>query len=159
MRQVEPRQLQLGQIDIASIKFDPKSRDDVPQLLAGLQYIYTSEQVRKDVFVLLENLIPENIDAQNGRPGMDLWIVLVMGVLRLNLNWDYDRLHEMVNNHRTIREMLGHEFRNDEYQYSLQTLKDNIALLTPEVIDDINAIVVKAGHDALKKSRKFARKM
>lgn len=30
------------------------------------------------------------------------------GVLRLDLNWDHDRLQEQVNNHRTIRQMLGH---------------------------------------------------
>ena len=30
MRQVQPLQLQLGEIDIASIQFDPRSRDDIP---------------------------------------------------------------------------------------------------------------------------------
>jgi hypothetical protein len=50
----------------------------------------------------------------NGCPEILLWNILVTGVLRLNLNWDYDRLLEMVNRHRTIREMLGHHFYNDD---------------------------------------------
>jgi len=159
MRQVEPRQLQLGQTDIAKITFDSKSRDDIPQLLRGLQYIYINNDVKNEIFTLLKKLTPENIDPNNGRPGMDLWVILVMGVLRLNLNWDYDRLHEMVNHHDTIRQMLGHGIRDADYRYNLQTLKDNVGLLTAEVINEINVVVVKSGHKALKKTRKLKRKM
>lgn len=156
MRQVQPKQLQLGEIDIADIQFDPRSRDDIPQLLRGLQYLYTHEEVRLQVFQVLEDLVPEDVDVNNGRPGMHLWRVLVMGVLRLNLNWDYDRLLEMVNQHKTIREMLGHGLRDEEERYKLQTLRDNLALFTPEHVDKINQIVVKAGHRALKKTKKSA---
>ena len=153
MRQVQANQLQLGEIDIASIKFDPRSRDDIPQLLKGLQYLYVNETIRAEVFQILEALVPEGVNTNNGRPGMLLWNILVMGVLRLNLNWDYDRLLEMVNHHRTIREMLGHHFYDDNVEpYKLQTLKDNVSLLTTEVVDQINQVVVKSGHKALKKN-------
>jgi len=100
----------------------------------------------------LERLVPPNIDKKNGRPGMDLWKVFVMGTLRLNLNWDYDRVHDMVNNHKTIREMLGHDWEEDDYKYNLQTIKDNLALFTVEILDEINQLVVKAGHKVLKKN-------
>jgi IS5 family transposase len=82
---------------------------------------------------------------------MHWWKILVMGTLRLNLNWDYDRLHEMVNNHKTIREMLGHGIRDEGDEYSLQALKDNVDLFTPEIADKLNQIVVAAGHQFLKK--------
>lgn len=153
MRQVQANQLQLGEIDIASIKFDPRSRDDIPQILKGLQFLYVTETVRTEVFQILETLIPEDVDANNGRPGMLLWRILVMGVLRLNLNWDYDRLLEMVNHHRTIREMLGHGFHDEAEPYKLQTLKDNVSLLTPKIVEQINIVVIKAGHKALKKTK------
>ena len=39
MRTVIQPQMQFGQVDIATIVFNPKSRDDIPQLLRGLQYI------------------------------------------------------------------------------------------------------------------------
>jgi IS5 family transposase len=55
---------------------------------------------------------------------MDLWRIFVMATLRVNLNWDYDRLQHMVNEHKTIRKMLGHGFFDDDCEYSLQTLKD-----------------------------------
>lgn len=153
MRKVQPQQLQLGEVDITGIEFDPRSRDDIPQLLRGLQYLYADETIRKEVFHALEKLVPDDVDEGNGRPGMSLWRILVMGVLRLNLNWDYDRLQEMVNQHKTIREMLGHGFRDDDQIYKLQTLKDNVSLFTPKILDEINQIVVKAGHHVLKKKK------
>lgn len=122
----------------------------MPQILKGLQYIYINEGIREKVFALLEQLIPPNVSKKNGRPGMQLWRIFVLGVLRLNLDWDYDRLHDRVNNHKTIRAMLGHpEF--DEYYYQLQTIEDNIKLFTPEILDKINQVVIEAGHGLIKK--------
>jgi transposase, IS5 family len=150
MRVIQNDQIMLGEIAIKDIKLDAKSRDDVPQILKGLQYIYTNDELRNKVFAILEQLIPENISKKNGRPGMHLWRVFVLGVLRLNLNWDYDRLHDRVNNHKTIRAMLGHaEF--DEYYYQLQTIEDNIKLFTPKILDEINQVVIEAGHGLIKK--------
>ncbi len=150
MRQVKNPQYKLGEIPISNIKIDLKSRDDIPPLLLGLQYIYTNSELRIQVFTLLEEVM-EDINCKNGRPGMELWKILVFGVLRLNLNWDYDRLLEMANNHRTIREMLGHNWLDDHHKYKLQTLKDNVSLLTPEILDRINHVVVEAGHSIVKK--------
>ena len=152
MRYVENPQLVLGEDKIARIQFDPRSRDDIPQLLRGLQHLYLTPSLREQVFAILETAIPPEIDPGNGRPGMELWKVLVLGSLRLSLNCDYDRVHELANNHKTLRQMLGHGWLDDDCQYSLQTIKDNVRLLTPELLDQINQVVVKAGHQALKKS-------
>ena len=151
MRLIENKQLQIGQQDIAKIRLDPKSRDDIPQLLRGLQHIYTTPEIRKKVFEILEQMIPQKIDTHNGRPGMQLWKILVLGVLRLNLNHDYDRIQELANNHKTIRQMLGHGLFDDDLEYKLQTLKDNVSLLTQEILDRINEVVVAAGHQLVKK--------
>jgi hypothetical protein len=84
---------------------------------------------------------------------MDLWKILVMGTIRLNCNWDYDKLQEMVNNHKTLRQMLGHGMMDDDITYPLQTLKDNVRLLTPDILDKINTLVVKEGHKLLMKKK------
>lgn len=157
MRSVIKPQLQLGEIDIANIRLDPRSRDDIPQLLRGLQYLYTDEALRTEIFAVLAQLTPATVDPASGRPGMDLWKILVMGSLRLNLNCDYDRLLELVNNHKTIRQMLGHGVTDDELTYCLQTLKDNVQLFTPQILDEINQIVVRAGHKLKKKDTLAAR--
>lgn len=151
MRQVKNKQIQLGETPISQIKFNYRSRDDIPQLLRGLQYIYVTHEIRRQVFNILETMVPQGVDTENGRPGMELWKILVLGTLRLDLNWDYDRLHEMANHHRTIRQMLGHGMTDDRYTYKLQTLKDNVCWLTPEILDKVNQVVVKAGHTLVKK--------
>ncbi len=48
--------------------------------------------------------------------------------------------------------MLGHSDWADVKHYNLQTLKDNLRLFTPEILDRINQEVVRAGHQALKKN-------
>ena len=154
MRQVENPQIQIGQEEIAKIRINPKSRDDIPKVLRGLQEIYTTDKLRTAVFELLGTLVPEKVDPKNGRPGMELWKLFVMGILRVNLNIDYDRLHELVNEHRTIRQMLGHGIIDEDYEYQLQTLKDNVRLLTPDVLDKVNQVIVKYGHSLLKKKKK-----
>lgn len=160
MRTVLHPQLLLGEEDIARIQLDPKSRDDIPQLLAGLQYIYATPDLRQRVFTILEEVIPQRVgpdktgpaSPDKGRPGMEQWRILVLGTLRLGLNADYDRIHELVNQHRTIRQMLGHSWLDDKTQYQVQTLKDNLRLFTPEILDRISQEVVQAGHRLLKKN-------
>jgi len=150
-REVKSAQLQLGVIEIGKIKINPHSRDDIPKILQGLQYLYVTPEIRTVLFSALEKLVPTDVDSNKGRPGMELWRIFVMGTLRLNLNCDYDRLQEMVNYHETIREMLGHSGFSKSYHYPLQTIKDNVGLLTPEILDEINQIVVNAGHGLVKK--------
>jgi transposase, IS5 family len=160
MRTVLHSQLSLGEEDIARIKLDPKSRDDIPQLLSGLQYIYTTPELRQVVFTILAEVVPQRVgqgksgpvNLDKGRPGMEQWRILVLGTLRLGLNADYDRIHELANQHRTVRQMLGHGLVDDEKEYQVQTLKDNLRLFTPKVLDRINQEVVLAGHRLLKKN-------
>ena len=158
MRQVINPQLQFGEVDIGAIVLDPKSRDDIPQLLRGLQHIYTTPELRARVFAILEEIVPAGVNGQadthTGRPGMEQWKILVLGVLRLGLNADYDRIQELANEHKTIRQMLGHSGWADgeEDRYGLQTIKDNLRLFTPEILDRINQEVVRAGHALVKKS-------
>ena len=121
MRRVIDPQLQFGEQDISAIAFDPKSRDDIPQILRGLQYVYITPELRARVFTILAEVIPDRVgegvagkaDPDQGRPGMEQWKILVLGVLRLGLNADFDRIHELANQHATIRQMLGHSGWDD----------------------------------------------
>jgi len=145
MRKVIDLQTKIWQAGIENIEFDLKSRDEIPKLLTGLQFIYTNMEIREKVFKILKGLIPNNTNTKTGRPGMDLWKILVLGTLRLNCNWNYDKVHEIANNHRIVRLMLQHE-ENDWRRYGLQTIKDNVWLLSPEILDEINQVVVAEGH-------------
>jgi hypothetical protein len=149
MRHALPPQLQLGELDVSAIKFDAYSRDDIPQLLRGLQHLYDDKEGRDAVLKLLGENVVAQVDADTGRPGMSLWAILVLGVVRLGLNSDYDRVMELANEHRTLRQMLGHGLLDEDKRYGLQTIKDNVSKLTPEILDLINWVVVNRGHQLL----------
>ena len=157
MRNVINPQMLLDGADIGAIELSSKSRDDIPQILRGLQPIYTEPALRERVFALLQEVLPNRAkgdgkaDAGMGRPGMEQWRILVLGVLRLGLNADFDRIHELANEHGTLRQMLGHGDWTDKTEYKLQTLKDNLRLFTPQLLDRINREVVGAGHGLVKK--------
>ncbi len=159
MRNVKSPQMQVGQVDIADIEIDITSRDDIPMILLGLHHIYITKPLRKAVFKIREEVIPSKktdnggesiaVDANKGRPGMDQWCILVLGTLRLGLNADYDRIQELANQYRTHRAMLGHGLFTTNKDYCLQTLKDNLQLFTPHIMERINVEVIRAGYQLL----------
>jgi transposase, IS5 family len=152
MRKVIEEQMKLGEVDISTIQFDLQSRDEIPKLLRGLQYIYSHPDLRSRVFDILEDLTPPHVDPNTGRRGMDYWQILVLGTLRLACNFDYDKLKELADQHITVRLMMGHSLFDRDLLYPLQTVKDNVSLLTPAVLDRINHCVVEYGHGLLGKS-------
>lgn len=149
MRKILREQVKMGEMDIAAVKIEVDSRDEIPQLLRGLQYIYAAPVLRRRIFDILFELIPDDVQIDNGRNGMDLWKILVLGMIRLNCKWDYDKLQEIANNHVTLRQILGHGLLDMEARYPRQTLCDNIRWFTPQILDKINKVVVEAGHRVL----------
>nr|CBX27227.1 hypothetical protein N47_A12560 [uncultured Desulfobacterium sp.] len=58
MRKVIDLQMEFWKKDIADIEFDLKSRDEIPKLMIGLQYIYSTPSLRKKVFNILKRIVP-----------------------------------------------------------------------------------------------------
>ncbi len=141
----------LGSLPIELIPIPTKSRDELPPLLRALQYIYCNPELRESVFSVLEKGIAlTNI----GTPGMSLWEILVIGVMRLTLDADYDRLEYIVNYDELVRAMLGvQKFGAVKKEYSVQTLRDNTYLLDEAMLEEINEIVVKHGLELKKKGQ------
>ena len=159
MRRIKTPQLHFGEVNIADIEIDARSRDDVPAILKGLQYIYTDDVARKKVFTALEATLDPSVSTEVGRPGMELWEIFVLATLKLGLNCDFDRLQELANHHDTVRQMLGHPGWEGTTVYKLQTIIDNVSQLEPSVLADINQVIVESGHEVAKKKawRKITR--
>ncbi len=151
MRKIIDITNRFGNVDISEIQINPKSRDEIDKTLRGLQYLFTNTEIRAEILKLLDEELLPKVSKNNGRQGMDLWKILVLGLIRQVSDLDYDKLHNLSNEHRTIRAFLGHDSWEwgDTSKYELQTIKDNVKLLTPELIDKINKIVVDCGHNLL----------
>ena len=148
MRCCIKEQLKFGEVDVSEIKLNPRSRDEIPKILFGLQEIYKNTETKNKIFAILKEMIPSKISLTQGREGMSFWNILVLGCLRLICNIDYDRLHEYANEHRKIMQMLGHSIFETK-DYPLQTIKDNVKLFTPEILNRINTILVEFGRQVM----------
>jgi len=60
----ENPQLHFGEVNIADIKFDARSRDDIPAILKGLQYIYTDDAPREKVFNTLTATLDPTVNTE-----------------------------------------------------------------------------------------------
>jgi len=154
MRKTFDPQLQLGAIPIDQVKIPLKSRHEVPAVVRALQAIYCNNEINKKVFAILSAKIIGN-KKQTGRPGMDLWYVLVLGVLRLATNANYDELEHFANYDRLIRQIMGIENVFEEHQvvFSYNTLRDNISLFDEDMLKQINDVIVEYGHEVVKKKK------
>ena len=99
MRNLRNPQLERGEVRIEDIKLNHKSRDDMPALLTGLQYLYSQEALRDRLFALMDEFILPGVNKKVGRPGMAMWSILVLGVVKQGLGCDFDRLHNLANHH------------------------------------------------------------
>ena len=81
--------MEFGEIVIGEIHIEAKSRDDIPAALKGVRHIYTDSQIRQRIFALLTEQVRPGINLKMTRPGMELWRVLVLAVLKQGLNCDY----------------------------------------------------------------------
>ena len=101
--------------------------------------------------MLLEKHILPGTHRGVGRPGMEMWRILVLGVLKQGLGCDFDRLHNLANHHETVRAMLGHSDFADKTHYELQTIVDNVSLMRPELLAEVGRLVVESGHAVARK--------
>lgn len=148
MREVQRKQMQFGEVDPGFVFIDPKNRDELTHVLIGLQSVHADEELRQILFQELESLIPEYQTGKGGRPGLSMWEIFVLAVVRLCCNWDYDTLKSQADHHGQLRQILGVGWAENR-SYPLQTLRDNLSLLTVEVIARLNVKIVKGGHRIL----------
>jgi hypothetical protein len=153
MRHAFQSQPELQITPIEKIRLPLKSRDELPPLLAGLQWVWMHPTLKAEIFALLEAKILGGKKV-TGRTGMDLWQILVLGVVRLGLDADWDRIEHIANYDMLVRQMLGvpaTPWGQDAKVFGHQTLRDNVALLDEGLLRQINARIAAAGREVFAK--------
>lgn len=157
MRQRFEQQMNLRTVAIGDIKFPLKSRDELPPVLKALQYVFITPELNEKVFRLLEQTICKD-KKQTGRKGMDLWHILVLAVVRHTLSTNWDRLEHLANYDQLIRAVMGVHatafIEDDKIEFAYQSILDNVQLIDEELLQQINWLIVEAGHSLLKKKNK-----
>jgi len=148
-------QLALGKTPIERVVIPVRSRDELPPVLAGLQWIFVTPEVNCQIFELLEKKVV-GLKKATGRPGLDLWHILVLGIVRLALDCDYDRLEYLANYDGLLRQILGLNpvLADQEKPFHYKTLSENVCHVDEELLQQINAVVVQAGRAVFKKRKR-----
>jgi hypothetical protein len=94
--QIQP---QLNIVPIEKIQIPTNSRDQLAPTLLALQWIYSTPEISRQIFELLEAKILPGTSKDKGRPGLDLWQILVLGIVRNARNCDYDELEDLASHH------------------------------------------------------------
>ena len=152
MRKRLPDLASTGATPIESIRIAPNqrsSRGAIPKLLYGFQELYSNKELLNSILDLLASEIMSDKEA-TGRPGLSLWQILVLGVVRVGSQSSYASLLDLVNNHRALRGILGLGGLDDEF--AEQTLIDNVHLLTEDILLKVNTLLVSTGNHLLKKT-------
>ena len=159
MRQRFEQQMNLRTVAIADVKFPLKSRDELPPILMALQYIFITPSLNEKVFDLLEKKICSG-KKKTGRKGMDLWHILVLAVVRNACGTNWDTLETWSNHHELVRRVMGvhaSAFIEDEkIEFHYQSILDNVSLIDEVLLQQINLLVVDAGHRLVKKKEEEA---
>ena len=135
---------------IENVKLPLKSRDELPPILAGLQHIFVTPSLNEQIF----NLIEKDVSAGKkctGRPGMDLWHILVLASVREGLDLDFDKLEDLANHHKLIRAILGLDDILNNLSFRYNTIRNNVAHIKDTTLQEINKIVVKHARNLFKR--------
>jgi len=134
----------LNLTSIETVELPLRSRDELPPILAGLQWIFMRPEINEQIFELIsEDVLKGQKDT--GRPGMDLWHILVLASVRVGLNIDFDKVEDLANHHKLIRLILGVDdiWNNISFRYS--TIRDNLSLVKEGTLKEINVLVANYG--------------
>ena len=88
------------------------------------------------------------VKKKTGRKGMDLWHILVLAVVRNGRGSNRDSLALDANSLvRKVMGVHGTEFLGEEgEQFPYQSIVDNVKLIDEALLQQINQLVVDAGH-------------
>ena len=141
---------------VSQVMLNHNCRDELIPVLRGLQEIYATTPVRDQILKLVAQEVSAKSRADRGREGLSYWCILVLAAVRLGCNLDDDKLQDLAENHRALRAIMQvGEF--DETNFSWKRIRDNVCLLRPETIDDIDRLVVAQGHVLLPEAVKTMR--
>jgi len=146
MRKSFDRQQRMDCQSISNVSLNLGCRDEIIPILAALKHIYMQPKLRDDILQAVARDVNRDSSRKRGRKGMDYWPILVLAAVRLGCNFDYDRLHDLAEQHRALRQMMGIGDWDEEISFNWRTIRNNITLLRPETLERINHAIVAEGH-------------
>ena len=136
----------------SQVQLNLNCRDEIIPILRALQHIYSDPSLLQPIMTLIGRDVNPTTSKKHGRPGLGYWEILVLAAVHLGCNLDYDKLQNLAEEHRSLRQMMGigawEELQKpqDRKKFDWRNIRDNVCWLRPETLKKINDAVVAAGH-------------
>jgi len=131
---------------ISEVKLNLQCRDEIIPILKALQHIYGDEKRRREILDLVGKDVNATTSRKHGRRGLNYWEIAVLAGVRLGCNLDYDKLQDLAENHRRLRQIMGIGDWQEKVDFDWRRIEDNLLKLRPETLQKLNDLIVRAGH-------------
>jgi transposase, IS5 family len=146
MRLACPEQ-RLDCLPISDVTLNLNCRDEIIPILRALQHLYGNAPLRRELLGLVGKDVNKSTSRKKGRRGMNYWEIVVLAAVRLGCNLDYDKLQDLAENHRRLRQIMGiGDWQAEEVDFDWRRIEDNVIKLRPETLKKLNDLIVGAGH-------------
>lgn len=133
-------------LPVSEVKLNLNCRDEIIPILRALQHVYGDTELRGELLRLVGKDVNQGTSRKRGRRGLNYWEITVLAAARLGCNLDFDKLQDLAENHRSLRQIMGIGDWQEDVDFDWRRLEDNLTKLRPETLKRINDLVVKAGH-------------
>jgi transposase, IS5 family len=139
-------QLGLSTIPIMDVELNFQCRDELIPILRALQYVYGEPELRQQILKLVGQDVNRHSSRKHGRKGMDYWQVIVLAAVRLGCNLNFDKLQDLAEQHRALRQIMGIGDWDSHVRFDWRRIRSNIDWLRPQTLHKLNECIVAAGH-------------
>jgi hypothetical protein len=157
MRKAFDGQRRLDGASVLEVRLNLDCRDEIVPILKALQHLYGQPKRRDEILQTLARDVNRHSSAKRGRQGMDYWQILVLAAVRLGCNLDYDKLQDLAEQHRALRQLMGIGDWDEKTSFDWRRIRDNLCRIRPETIERINHLIVAEGHRLLPEAAETVR--
>lgn len=157
MRKAMDRQQRLGCQPVSEVKLNLNCRDEIVPILAALRHVYSQPTLCDQILQAVAADVNRSSSRTRGRTGMDYWSILVLAAVRLGCDLNYDKLQDLAEQHRALRQVMGIGDWDESACFDWRRIRDNVSLVSPQTLERINHLIVAEGHrlvpDAVRTAR------
>lgn len=146
MRKAFPQQRRLDCRSVSDVELNWNCRDEIIPILEALKHLYANASARDEVLGLVAQDVNKETRDDCGREGMDYWQILVLAAVRVGCGLDYDKLHDLAEQHRALRHIMAIGDWDEETSFNWRRIRDNVCQVRPQTLDKINQLIVAEGH-------------
>lgn len=142
----DPQQRLDGQ-NVLDVRLNLDCRDEIVPILRALQHVYSRPELRDAILRAVARDVNRTSTRKRGRAGLHYWQILVLAAVRLGCDLNYDKLQDLAEQHRALRQIMGIGDWDDHVTFDWRRIRDNLTKIRPETLERINHLVVDAGHE------------